>query len=423
MRQPPKVTEFSRYPVIAGTAMLAIGVSVAFWAGADVSRLFESAMIGRGEIWRLVTSIFPHLGILHLLFNVYWLWVFGTLIEDVYGHFKTAALILLFSVGSSCFEFAFSIGGAGLSGVVYGLFGLLWVLSRRDERFKDAIDARTIQLFVAWFFICVVTTITNIMPVGNFAHGAGAVFGIMTGVAMTLPQRRLAIATAVGVVLIFGLWGATFGRPLVNFSGKAGYEEARWGYEALVAHHPQEAVKWLTQALRYQPKEASFWYNLGIAYQSAGESKPAVDAYQRAADLGEANAQYFLGKLYEDGNLGFAKDNVQAVQWYRKAAGHDDAIVQNNVAWTYATSPNPAIRNPEAALSSALKSVGLKGEHPESYQLDTLAEAYYVNQRYSDAVRTETEAIALEKGDKSDYQKNLQKYQTALDSSKATKKK
>jgi len=191
MRQPPKWTEFLKYPVTAGTGLLAIGVTLAWWAKIDVTPLLESLMVRRGEVWRLVTSIFPHLGALHLIFNLYWLWVFGTLVEEIYGHFKTAGLFLLFAIGPNTLEYAFSNGGVGLSGVGYGLFGLLWILSRRDERFREAIDGKTIQLFVVWFFICVVLTLTNVMSVGNIAHGAGAVLGILTACAITMRSAGL----------------------------------------------------------------------------------------------------------------------------------------------------------------------------------------------------------------------------------------
>lgn len=156
MRPPPKWTEFPRYPVIAGTILLAVAVTIAWWAKWDVSVLFATAEIRRGQLWRLFTSIFPHLDISHLIFNIYWIWVFGSLIEGVYGHFKTAAFVALLAVGSSSFEFAFAQGGVGLSGVGYGFFGLLWVLSRRDERFREAIDQRTVAVFVVWFFFCIV---------------------------------------------------------------------------------------------------------------------------------------------------------------------------------------------------------------------------------------------------------------------------
>ena len=149
----PKWRDIPKYPVIAGVATLAVVVTIAWAAKVDISPLYESAEIRRGQLWRLVTSIFPHIDILHLAFNLYWLWVLGTVVERVYGHAKTILLLALLAVGSNSLDFAFDQGGVGLSGVGYGLFGLLCVLSERDERFRGAIDRRTVQLFVGWFFI------------------------------------------------------------------------------------------------------------------------------------------------------------------------------------------------------------------------------------------------------------------------------
>lgn len=420
MLQPPKWTEFPRYPVVAGTAVLAIGVTLAWWAKVDISPLLDTPMIRRGELWRLVTSILPHGGILHLLFNVYWLWVFGALVERVHGHFKAAALILLFAIGSNAMEFAFAQGGIGLSGVGYGLFGLLWILSSRDERFRDAVDKQTIQLFVGWFFFCIVATLANFMRIANIAHGAGAVLGILTGYAVAAPHRRVLFVPAVAATVSFGLWAATLGRPLVNFSPTGGLEEARWGYEALVANRNQEAVRWFRDATAYQPKNAEFWYDLGIAYQRLDNQSAALAAYSKAADHGDAGAQTLLGMLYENGRSGLPKDEAQAVSWYRKAADQGDIDAQNDLAWLYATSSDPAIRNPTAALGYAHKAVDAQKDHPDPNHLDTLAEAYYVNQQYADAVKTEQQAIALASApmasseNKSEFQGRLEKYQRAL---------
>lgn len=292
MRAPPRLTEFARFPVVAGTALLAIGVTLASWTKVDVTPLYQSAMIRRGELWRLITSILPHGSVLHLLFNVYWLWVFGTIIEEVYGHLKTAGLIVLFALGSGAFEFAFAAGGIGLSGVGYGLFGLLWILSKRDERFHDAVDSPTVQLFIGWFFFCIITTMLNIFPVANLAHGAGAVFGILTADATTNRKRRLPIAAAIAIILAFGIWGSTLGRPRMNLSGKQGYEESEWGYQALLAGRNQEAIRWLEDAVQYQPTVPACWFDLGIAYQRAGDREKAKRAYRKASDLEPNNKKY-----------------------------------------------------------------------------------------------------------------------------------
>jgi len=293
------------------------------------------------------------------------------------------------------------------------------VLSRHNERFKDAIDARTVQLFVGWFFFCIVATLTSVMPVANIAHGAGALLGILAGLAITLPDNRAPIAAGLGAVLFLGLWGATLGRPRINLSGKAGYEEAKWGYDALLAKKNQEAVRWFRDAVAYQPRTAAFWYDLGFAYQQSGNLREAFAGYRKAAELGDAHAQYYLGTLYEAGGEGLPKDTGQALYWYRKLAEQGDADSLNNIAWEYATSTDPAIRNPTAALEYARKAVNLEKDHLNPNHLDTLAESLYVNDQPEDAVKTELQAIALAPhGEKNEFEKRLEKYQLALKSRK-----
>jgi membrane associated rhomboid family serine protease len=292
MSNVPRWKEIPRYPVISCIAVLAVGVTIAWWTGRNISPLFENAEIRRGQLWRFVTSIFPHLDILHLAFNLYWLWVLGTTVERVYGHLKTVLLILLFAIGSSSLDFAFAQGGVGLSGVGYGLFGLLYVLSQHDERFKESLDKRTVNLFVGWFFICILTTVTHLFNVANVAHAAGAALGLLLGYAIVLPGRRTLIAGSIAALVLFGLCAATFARPFINLSSQGGYEEGKWGYDALIANRNQEAVQWCRDATRYQPKVSSFWFNLGIGYQRLNDQAAASSAYQRAYKLEPNNPKY-----------------------------------------------------------------------------------------------------------------------------------
>lgn len=292
MRPTPKWTEFYKFPVVSGVSVLAIGFTIAWWTKVDVSPMFETAMIRRGEVWRLFTSILLHLNLLHLIFNLYWLWIFGTLLEEVLGHLKTAALIVLLAFGSGALEFALESGGIGLSGVGYGLFGTLGVLSSRDERFRGAINTRTVQLFVGWFIFCVITTLAGWFAVGNIAHAAGAVLGALVGVAISIPRQRALAAVSILAILAFGLWGSTLGRPKINLSAQRGYEEGKWGYDALQSGRNQEAARWLRDAVVYQPKLAVYWFDLGIAYQRLGQAKEARTAYQRAQQLEPNKTEY-----------------------------------------------------------------------------------------------------------------------------------
>jgi membrane associated rhomboid family serine protease len=72
-RPPPKWRELPRYPVIGSVMAMSVGVTIAWWSGLNIGYLLETPGISHGELWRLLTSSFPHVDILHLGFNLYWL--------------------------------------------------------------------------------------------------------------------------------------------------------------------------------------------------------------------------------------------------------------------------------------------------------------------------------------------------------------
>ncbi len=424
MLQAAKWTEFPKYPVIAGTALFAIGISVASWVGWDISRLAENGMIRHGQLWRLVTSTFPHGNFLHLIFNIYWLWIFGTTLERTFGHFRTAALVLLLAVIPNALEYAFSVGGIGLSGVGYGMFGLLWILSRHDDRFQEAIDARTIQLFVLWFFFCIVMTIANVMQIANIAHGAGALLGILAGYAITLPERRTTIVAGLGVVLAFSLWSATAGRPRVNLSAYGSYDECKLGYEAMDAKRSEEALQWFLAAASYRHNQPACQTDLGYAYHAVGKLAESLAAYRKAAEMGDRGSQCYLADLYAKGEGAIAKDTKQANLWYRKAAESDSSDILNNVAWALATSEDPEIQDPAAALAYAQRAVNAEHGNPRAFILDTLAQAYYANKQYENALNTERRAIEVAGPEEQEkYKAQLELYRLALADQKMPKSK
>ena len=141
------------------------------------------------EPWRMVTSVFPHGGVIHLLFSLLWTWRLGSAIELTLESWRTLALFLLVGSLSSTAQFALDpvyingipYGGIGLSGVVYGYFGFLWVLDRRDDRFRGVITPSITRIMVIWFFLCILLPGLN---VANWAHGAGLVTGLLLGAAM-----------------------------------------------------------------------------------------------------------------------------------------------------------------------------------------------------------------------------------------------
>ncbi len=141
--------------------------------------------IARGQFWRLVTPIFLHFSILHILFNLLWVREFGGAIESRRGVVRFLLLVLLISVVSNVGQY-WTTGRpmfGGLSGVVYGLFGYLWMKERYDPDSGLALPPGCAVWMIGWFLICW----TGI--VGNIANGAHA-FGLATGMLVGLLPTR-----------------------------------------------------------------------------------------------------------------------------------------------------------------------------------------------------------------------------------------
>ena len=89
--------------------------------------------VAAGEWWRLITGAFLHLGLLHIAFNMYALWLFGPIIEQMYGHVEFAVIYLLCALGGNVLTIlvAPNVPALGASGAIFGLFGLAFIVSRR----------------------------------------------------------------------------------------------------------------------------------------------------------------------------------------------------------------------------------------------------------------------------------------------------
>lgn len=91
--------------------------------------------VAQGEWWRIFTSAFLHLGLLHIAFNMYALYLFGPILEQMYGHVEYFVLYMLCAAGGSVLTILLDPmqSAAGASGAIFGLFGLAFVVSRRHH--------------------------------------------------------------------------------------------------------------------------------------------------------------------------------------------------------------------------------------------------------------------------------------------------
>ncbi len=317
MRRPPPLSQLIHYPVTGGVCLLAIVASFCHFAGYNIE-LIEMHYPGlHGEPWRLITTIFPHANAFHLFFNLYWVWAFGSIIEEEFGSIRTAMLMAMLAAGSSAAEYAFAGSGIGLSGVGYGLFGFLWVLSRYHRSLRDAVDSNTAWLFVVWFFLCIALTLSNYLPVANVAHGVGCLLGAIAGFAVAAPggfRMSAQIGLAICLILI-GLL-STIGRRYVNFTLDGGGELARMADSAFSADDNSRAAHFLEEAVSYRRTESRWWFNLYVAYERLGRHRDAIAALEHAPMIDPASRE-LKGK-----DLAILGGQRLTVQDYRGAADY-----------------------------------------------------------------------------------------------------
>ena len=75
-------------------------------------------------------------------------------------------------------------------------------------------------------------------------------------------------------------------------------------------------------------------YNKGVAAYDAGDFKAALKEFLPLAEGGDANAQTYIGLMYDNGE-GVIQNDVEAVKWYRLAADQGDADAQNSIGLMY----------------------------------------------------------------------------------------
>jgi len=140
--------------------------------------------IAQGQVWRTFTPIFLHFGVLHVVFNMMWLWQFGLLIESRFRSWPFLALVLFTALLSNVAQ-AFVSGPnfGGMSGVNYGLFGFLLARSKLHPNPGFVIHPQTAAMLLIWLVVC----FTGMMgPVANTAHLVGFASGGLVGMVNAL---------------------------------------------------------------------------------------------------------------------------------------------------------------------------------------------------------------------------------------------
>lgn len=143
------------------------------------------ASLLKGELWRAVTPIFIHLSPIHLLFNMIMFYQFGRVVESFHGTARFALAVLVIAAVSNIAQALspkalepLGLDGSpffgGMSGVVYGLFGYVWIRSVFNPIPGIYLSQSNVIILLGWLFLCM----TGVMgPIANVAHVVGLLVG------------------------------------------------------------------------------------------------------------------------------------------------------------------------------------------------------------------------------------------------------
>jgi GlpG protein len=144
----------------------------------------------QGDYWRMFTPIFLHFSMLHIVFNMLWLWDLGRRIETLQGSYRMLGIVLLIGMGSNITQALFAEVGVfgGMSGVIYGLLGYGWVWSALRPHQSLHIPPVVINFMLIWLVACMlgVATLLGAGAVANAAHLGGLVMGMLLGAVAAL---------------------------------------------------------------------------------------------------------------------------------------------------------------------------------------------------------------------------------------------
>ncbi len=144
--------------------------------------LFMPDKILQGEIWRLITPIFLHFSVwgiifLHLLFNMMWFWDLGGKLEKSFGSLWFAYAVTLIALISNTAQFL--VSGpyfGGMSGVVFGLLGYMWIRGEIDPNLGYKINKNLLIFLLVWMGLGFTGFLGS---VANTAHLAGLLSGVV----------------------------------------------------------------------------------------------------------------------------------------------------------------------------------------------------------------------------------------------------
>ena len=154
---------------------------------------FENTYLINNEWWRLVSPVFIHFSVIHLVFNCLWIYVLGQQIEKIDGKTLFITLIIFSGICGNYAQFI-STGPSlfgGLSGCVYGMFGYTMITEFQKRNIIYGLPPAIYIFMIAWLVLGFIGVLSlfGLGNIANFAHLGGLIAGIVMAMVVTMFEK------------------------------------------------------------------------------------------------------------------------------------------------------------------------------------------------------------------------------------------
>ena len=240
-----------------------------------------------GEWWRMFSSMFLHIGFVHIAFNMAALWNLGQSAEELFGTRRFINLYFISGFGGSCLSLLFNPGviSAGASGAIFGVYGSLFAFffAHRKEMGKEAFLAGS-KSATAFLVLNIVLGFT--FGFDNFCHFGGLLSGFICGT-FYLPgakkplSRHPVLGTFLLIGAIYGLFKYAQTVPIDLGDRYAG----NMVDEMVEQKHYDEAIAYLSKAIQHKPENAKLFYYRAIVWFNSQQFKASSADVEKALVL------------------------------------------------------------------------------------------------------------------------------------------
>jgi rhomboid protease GluP len=239
-------------------------------------------LLWTGEYWRLITPIFLHIGITHLLLNSWSLYVFGPIVEKVFGHLKFLIIYLAAGLIGSIMSFIMTPNlSAGASGAIFGLMGALLYFT---YSYREVINRHFIINLLLVIGFNIYFGFTN-QGIDNYAHLGGLFGGLITSTILGTVNESIFSKVRITFAIV---WLAVT-ISLISLSLQPDETNPDWnfhqGNQAFNAHNYKSAAQYYQKVLAVIPKSEDTHFNLGLTYINTNKIPEAIKEMQTVVKL------------------------------------------------------------------------------------------------------------------------------------------